>query len=278
MNMLSLSGAYGALVFVFQQGHFEQVLGFTSSGFIDRFIPILLFCVLFGLSMDYEVFLLTRMREEWLHTHNNQAAVARGLEKTGGVITSAAFLFILVSGSFMFTQLIVTKELGLGITIAVLVDATIIRSLLVPATMQLLGKWNWWFPRRPAITSVQVVEDHVPEHTQAPTSLLPSSVTIFGVETGTKEKFLAPQDTIEHILMQIVAHILTLPPEHIHRTDTFFENGGDSDTLAVLLSAIEQQWGVQIEANDVFDHPVLCHLATMIACRQGQGIQEKGDA
>jgi putative drug exporter of the RND superfamily len=125
------------------------LLGFTSDGFVDSTIPILLFCILFGLSMDYEVFLLSRIHEEWLRTHNNRYAVARGLEKTGGVITNAALLFVIVTGAFTFTRLVITKEIGLGMTTAVLVDATIIRTLLVPATMRLLGRWNWWLPGRP---------------------------------------------------------------------------------------------------------------------------------
>ena len=149
MNMLSVSAAYGVLVFIFQWGNFSNVLGFTSSGFIDNLIPIVLFCILFGLSMDYEVFLLSRIREEWLQTHNNRQAVARGLEKTGGVITNAALLFMVVTVSFTFTSVIDTQEIGVGMTIAVLTDATIIRSLLVPATMRLLGRWNWWLPGRP---------------------------------------------------------------------------------------------------------------------------------
>ena len=149
MNVLSVSAAYGILVFVFQWGHFSDFLGFTSPGFVDSIIPILLFCILFGLSMDYEVFLLSRIREEWLRTGNNRQAVATGLEKTGGVITNAALLFVIVTGAFTFTRIITTKEIGLGMTVAVLVDATIIRSLLVPATMRLLGRWNWWLPGRP---------------------------------------------------------------------------------------------------------------------------------
>jgi RND superfamily putative drug exporter len=146
MNVLSISASYGSLVYIFQQGHFQQVLGFTSDGSVDRFIPILMFCTLFGLSMDYEVFLLMRIREEWLRTRDNRASVALGVEKTAGVITNAALLFVIVSASFTLTSLVVTKELGMGITVAVLVDATIIRSLLVPASMQLMGRWNWWLP------------------------------------------------------------------------------------------------------------------------------------
>jgi uncharacterized membrane protein YdfJ with MMPL/SSD domain len=147
--VLSLSASYGVLVFVFQWGHFSRFFGFTSQGYLDATTPILIFCVLFGLSMDYEVFLLSRIREEWLRTRNNRYAVARGLEKTGGVITNAALLFALVTGAFTFTTLTVTKELGLGMTVAILVDAAVIRTLLVPAAMRLLGRWNWWLPGRP---------------------------------------------------------------------------------------------------------------------------------
>ncbi len=146
MNVLSVCAALGLLVLIFQWGNLSDVLDFTASGFIDSIIPALMFCILFGLSMDYEVFLLSRMREEWLRTHNNRLAVARGLAKTGGVITNAALLFVIVTAAFAFTRLLLTKEMGLGMALAVFVDATIIRSLLVPATMRLLGRWNWWFP------------------------------------------------------------------------------------------------------------------------------------
>jgi RND superfamily putative drug exporter len=149
MNVLSISAAFGVLVFVFQWGHFQQLLGFTSEGFIESTGPVVMFCVLFGLSMDYEVFLLSRIREEWLRTQRNTQAVALGLEKTGGVITNAALIFVIVSGAIAFTSLISTKEIGLGMAVAVLVDATVIRTLLVPATMRLLGRWNWWLPGRP---------------------------------------------------------------------------------------------------------------------------------
>ncbi|HET7637887.1 MAG TPA: MMPL family transporter, partial [Ktedonobacteraceae bacterium] len=112
MNILSVCASYGVLVFIFQWGNFSNILGFTASGFLDSIIPILLFCILFGLSMDYEVFLLSRIREEWLLTHNNRWAVARGLAKTGGVITNAALLFVIVCGAFTFTSVVVTKEMG----------------------------------------------------------------------------------------------------------------------------------------------------------------------
>ena len=148
MNVLSVGACLGVLVFVFQWGHLSNVLNFTANGYLDSITPILLFCILFGLSMDYEVFLLSRVQEEWLRTHNNRYAVARGLEKTGGVITNAALLFVIVTGAFTFTSILTTKEIGLGMSLAVLVDATIIRTLLVPATMRLLGRWNWWLPGR----------------------------------------------------------------------------------------------------------------------------------
>ena len=151
MNVLSLSACFGVLVFIFQWGNFSNVLHFTSEGSLDSTIPILLFCILFGLSMDYEVFLLSRIQEEWLRTHDNRRAVARGLEKTGSVITNAALLFMIVAGAFIFTSILLIQEMGIGLTVAVLVDAAIIRMLLVPATMRLLGRWNWWLPGRPLL-------------------------------------------------------------------------------------------------------------------------------
>ncbi len=147
MNVLSVAAAYGALVWVFQQGHLSAQLQFTQASYIEMVTPVLLFCIIFGLSMDYEVFLLSRMREEWRRSGDNRFAVARGLEKTAGVITSAALIMIIVLGAFVFTHLTLTKEIGLGMAVAIFVDATIIRILLVPATMRLLGKWNWWLPK-----------------------------------------------------------------------------------------------------------------------------------
>lgn len=148
MNLLSVGASYGALVFVFQQGHGQSLLHVSADGSIDRFVPVLLFCVLFGLSMDYEVFLLARIQEEWQRSGDNRLAVARGLEQTGGIITQAALLFMIVSAAFLTASLVVTKELGMGITVAILVDASIIRVILVPATMCLMGRWNWWFPTK----------------------------------------------------------------------------------------------------------------------------------
>jgi RND superfamily putative drug exporter len=146
MTGLSVSAAFGAMVFVFQQGHLQEQLNFTPNGFVDTVIPILMFCLLFGLSMDYEVFLVSRMREEWRNSGDNITAVAHGLERAGGVVTNAALLFIIVAGSFIFTRISEIQEVGLGLAVAVFVDAFLVRSLLVPSVMRLLGRANWWFP------------------------------------------------------------------------------------------------------------------------------------
>ena len=146
MDGLSIVASYGALVFIFQQGHFSNVLGFTQQQSVEASLPIIMFCILFGLSMDYEVFLLSRVKEAYDATGENTFAVALGLERTGGIITSAALVMVVVSASFAFADIVVIKALGLGIAIAIFLDATIVRSLLVPATMRILGKWNWWAP------------------------------------------------------------------------------------------------------------------------------------
>jgi RND superfamily putative drug exporter len=147
MNTLSILASYGALVFVFQDGHFSGLLDFTPLGYVEASLPVIMFCILFGLSMDYEVFLLTRVREEWDHTGDNTASVAAGLQRSGQIITSAALIVVVVTISFVSADVILIKALGLGIALAVALDATIVRALLVPATMRLLGKWNWWLPR-----------------------------------------------------------------------------------------------------------------------------------
>jgi RND superfamily putative drug exporter len=113
---------------------------------VEGWIPIFLFAMLFGLSMDYEVFLLSRMREEWDRTHDNDLAVATGVQKTGRIITSAALLLAVVIGAFSMSGIVFMKMLGIGMLVALLVDATVVRALLVPATMKLLGRWNWWAP------------------------------------------------------------------------------------------------------------------------------------
>jgi RND superfamily putative drug exporter len=146
MNVLSIGAAYGLLVLVFQQGH-SLGLDIGRPGPIESFLPMMLFAVVFGLSMDYEVFLLSRIREEYDVTHDNAQAVADGLSHTARVITAAAAIMVCVFGSFVFTDGRVLKEFGLGLAAAVFIDATIVRMILVPATMELLGDANWWLPR-----------------------------------------------------------------------------------------------------------------------------------
>jgi uncharacterized membrane protein YdfJ with MMPL/SSD domain len=146
MNVLSLSAAFGAMVWIFQDGNLSGLLDFTPAGFLDATNPVLLFAVLFGLSMDYEVFLLSRIREEYDRTGDNTQAVALGLQRTGGIITSAALLLIIVVGAFSTSGIVFVKMIGVGLVIAIALDATIVRALLVPATMRLLGRVNWWAP------------------------------------------------------------------------------------------------------------------------------------
>jgi putative drug exporter of the RND superfamily len=148
MNSLSILASFGALVWIFQDGNLSALLGFQPLGFVETSQPVILFCVLFGLSMDYEVFLLTRMKEVYDRTGDNREAVARGLERSGRIVTSAALIVVVVAGSFAFADIVLIKALGLGMAIAVALDATVVRALLVPATMRLLGHWNWWIPVR----------------------------------------------------------------------------------------------------------------------------------
>jgi RND superfamily putative drug exporter len=147
MNVLSLSATFGVVVWIFQWGHLSGLLQFTPTGSIDPTMPILMLAVIFGLSMDYEVFLLSRIRERYDQTGDNTAAVASGLQRTGGLITSLALLLIIVVGAFSASGITFIKLMGVGMIVALLVDATIIRVLLVPATMRLLGRANWWAPR-----------------------------------------------------------------------------------------------------------------------------------
>jgi RND superfamily putative drug exporter len=146
VNFLSISASYGALVWIFQEGHHSGLLNFTP-GPINTTTPIIMFCILFGLSMDYEVMLLSRIREEYGRTGDNRSSVALGIERTGRLITGAALIMATVFFSFGLAEAVVIKAIGLGMGLAVLVDATIVRALLVPATMRLMGRWNWWAPK-----------------------------------------------------------------------------------------------------------------------------------
>ncbi|WP_026401281.1 MMPL family transporter [Actinomadura rifamycini] len=146
MNALSLAAAFGVVVLVFQDGNLSGLLDFTATGAIAPAMPILMLAMLFGISMDYEVFLLSRVREQYDLTGSNTAAVAAGVQRTGAVITSAALLFIVVIGAFATSGITFIKMTGVGMVVAIIVDATVVRALLVPATMRLLGRANWWAP------------------------------------------------------------------------------------------------------------------------------------
>ena len=148
VNALSITASFGALVWIFQDGNLSALLGFQPLGFVETTLPVILFCVLFGLSMDYEVFLLSRMKEVYDRTHDNREAVAKGMERSGRIVTSAALIVVVVAGSFAFADIVLIKALGLGVAIAVALDATVVRALLVPSTMRLLGDVNWWLPER----------------------------------------------------------------------------------------------------------------------------------
>ncbi|HEV2892337.1 MAG TPA: MMPL family transporter, partial [Actinomycetota bacterium] len=133
-------------VWVFQDGHLAGLLGAEGSGALDPTVPVLTFAIAFGLSMDYEVFLLSRIKEAWDQTGDNDQAVALGLQRSGRIVTSAALLLVVVYAGFMAAGMLTIKQIGLGTVLAVLLDATVVRMLLVPATMKLMGRWNWWAP------------------------------------------------------------------------------------------------------------------------------------
>jgi RND superfamily putative drug exporter len=146
MTLLSISASFGALVWIFQDGNLSNVLAFEPLGYTIAGNPIIMFSVIFGLSMDYEVLLLSRIQEAYRRTGDNRVSVAEGLARTAGVITGAAMIMITVFAAFALAEVITIKSIGVGMAIAVFVDATIVRVLLVPATMRLMGRWNWWAP------------------------------------------------------------------------------------------------------------------------------------
>ena len=147
MNLLSIGAAYGVIVAIFQWGWLKSAVGISKQGPIEAWVPMMLFAIVFGLSMDYEVFLLSRIKEEYDAHGNNSDAVAHGLAKTARLITAAAAIMICVFASFVLSDLRVLKLIGFGLAFAVFIDATLVRLVLVPATMELLGDRNWWFPR-----------------------------------------------------------------------------------------------------------------------------------
>ena len=146
LNFLSIGASFGALVWIFQQGHLSNILGFTPQS-IDPSIPVILFSIVFGMSMDYEVLLISRIQEEYIRTGDNQRGVALGLEKSGRLITGAAAIMVAVFIAFGLAQVVIIKSIGVGLAIAIALDATIVRILIVPSVMRLLGRANWWAPR-----------------------------------------------------------------------------------------------------------------------------------
>jgi RND superfamily putative drug exporter len=147
LNLLSVGAAYGALVWVFQDGHLEGLLGFHSNGAVVAWLPLFLFAVLFGLSMDYHVFIVSRIKELADRGVRTEEAVARGIATTAGTVTAAAAVMVAVFTIFATLSTLETKQMGVGLAVAVLLDATVIRGVLLPATMTLLGRWNWYLPR-----------------------------------------------------------------------------------------------------------------------------------
>ena len=146
LNLLSVGAAYGVLILVFQKGIGNEVFGFQQVDFIEAWVPLFLFAVLFGLSMDYHVFLLSRIRERYVQTGDNDEAVAHGIGSTARLITGAALIIIAVFGGFAVGDLVMFQQMGFGVAVALLIDATIVRSVLLPAAMKLLGDWNWYLP------------------------------------------------------------------------------------------------------------------------------------
>jgi putative drug exporter of the RND superfamily len=170
VNLLTIAMSYGMLVLLFQGTGFEKILRFTSTGGIDAVIPVVLLCILFGITMDYAVFMLTRTHERWNRTHDNRESIITGMTRTSRIIASAALLVVIVTGSFAFTSIAETKMMGLGISLAIIADAILIRFTLLPAIMAYLGRANWWWPGFEWVKklgggkSTQAKQDGGPEH------------------------------------------------------------------------------------------------------------------
>jgi len=159
LNILSLSASFGALVWIFQEGHGHQWLRFEPTGYTVVIVPIVMFCFMFGLSMDYEVIMLSRIREAWLESGDNRSSIQAGLHASAGIVTSAALIMLAVFLAFGTSELQIIKAVGIGLALAVLIDATLIRLIVLPAAMRLMGRWNWWapsFPRLPRSPALRV--------------------------------------------------------------------------------------------------------------------------
>ncbi len=178
LNLFSSGAAYGIMVLVFQDGYLSQQIGFRPTGVIESFAPLFLFTILFGLSMDYHLFILTRIKEARDKGASSNEAVAKGISVTSGTITSAAAIMVVVFSVFVTLQIIIVRQLGLGLAVAVFIDATVIRSILLPATMRLLGDWNWWLPKfldwLPQIT----IESEIEDEEETPAELVQASQTL----------------------------------------------------------------------------------------------------
>jgi RND superfamily putative drug exporter len=146
MSLVSITASFGALVWIFQEGNLSGLLNFEATGSLGAWLPILMFAILFGLSMDYEVLLLSRIRERWVATGDNRRSVAEGIGITGGIITGAALIMVVVFSAFALSEVLFLKAIGFSMALAVLIDATVIRGILVPAFMRVMGRWNWWAP------------------------------------------------------------------------------------------------------------------------------------
>jgi RND superfamily putative drug exporter len=175
MTLLSITASFGALVWIFQDGHLSNVLDFEPLGYTIAGNPIIMFSVIFGLSMDYEVLLLSRIQEAYRRTGDNTMSVAEGLSRTAGVITGAALIMVSVFAAFALAEVVTIKSIGVGMAIAVAVDATIIRVLLVPATMRLMGKWNWWAPGILGRLVDRLGFSHVEDEEEAPAAPVPAA-------------------------------------------------------------------------------------------------------
>jgi RND superfamily putative drug exporter len=170
MNLLSVGASYGLLVLVFQKGVGAGLTGLTQVESIEAWVPLMLFALLFGLSMDYQVFLLSRIKERYDQTGNTREAVGYGLGRTGSIITGAAAIMVCVFGGMATGELVVFQQMGFGLAVAILIDATVVRTIIVPASMELLGDWNWYLPRWLEWLPNVAVEGH------APTTYLPGAV------------------------------------------------------------------------------------------------------
>ena len=168
MNLLSVGAAYGLLVVVFQKGFGAELFGFQQTDVIDLWIPLFLFSILFGLSMDYHVFLLSRIKERYDQTGDNTEAVAFGLRSTAGIITGAAVIMVVVFGAFAAGETLINQQVGFGLAVAVFLDATLVRSVLVPASMEVLGARNWYLPPLLRwLPDLRIEPPEEPEHTQS---------------------------------------------------------------------------------------------------------------